>query len=67
MIGGPMQSSHVPGRAPGDAPDDLTLTRFLERRHVPRAVFDFIAHNLGTDAAIAAVLVGEYRPPAPPG
>jgi hypothetical protein len=42
------------------------IARVLKERGVPHEVYDFIAHNLGKGAALAAVLVGEYKPPTPP-
>ncbi len=48
-----------------DYPPDI-IAKALADRGVPVAVYDFIKHNLGDGAALAAIMVGEYRKPNPP-
>lgn len=45
---------------PADVPDDL-IDGALRARGIPHAVYDFIKHNLGTGAALAACLSGTYQ------
>lgn len=42
--------------------DHVQIQKVLADRGVPYAVYDFIKHNLGAGAALAAVLVGKYEP-----
>lgn len=44
---------------------EALVAKALADRGIPRAVFDFIRHNLGDGAAVTAILVGEYRKPEP--
>lgn len=47
-----------------DTTDKEDLVRkALSDRGIPKDVFDFIRYNLGDGAAVAAILVGEYKTP----
>lgn len=45
---------------PTEIPEDL-IEGMLVARGIPHAVYDFIKHNLGVAAALAACLSGQYR------